>query len=72
MGMSFHWLDEGSLDPNDLREALPAAFRAAGGTLLEETELLSVKSVTGGVVRADDEADGVGGNVCELLRSVVG
>jgi glycine oxidase len=48
-GHSFEWLDEGSLDPNDVREALPAAFVAAGGTLLEETEMLSVKSVTGGV-----------------------
>ena len=50
MGHFFEWLDEGSLDPNDLREALPAAFVAAGGTLLEETEMLSVESVTGGVL----------------------
>ncbi len=49
-GHSFEWLEEGSLDPNDVREALPAAFVAAGGTLLEETEMLSVESVTGGVV----------------------
>lgn len=49
-GNVFEWLDEGSLDPNDLREALPAAFVAAGGTLLEETEMLGVESVTGGVV----------------------
>lgn len=49
-GHVFEWLDEGSLDPNDLREALPPAFLAAGGTLLEETEMLSVESVTGGVV----------------------
>lgn len=49
-GHIFEWLDEGSLDPNDLREALPAAFVAAGGTLLEETEMLSVESVTGGVL----------------------
>jgi glycine oxidase len=48
-GHTFEWLDEGSLDPNDVREALPAAFKAAGGTLLEETEMLSVESVTGGV-----------------------
>jgi glycine oxidase len=48
-GHTFEWLEEGSLDPNDLREALPAAFVAAGGTLLEETEMLSVESVTGGV-----------------------
>ena len=45
----FEWLDEASLDPNDLREAVPAAFVADGGTLLEETEMLSVDSVTGGV-----------------------
>ena len=49
-GHIFEWLDEGSVDPNDLHEALPAAFVAAGGTLLEETEMLSVESVTGGVV----------------------
>ena len=48
-GHIFEWLDEGSLDPNDVREALPAAFKAGGGTLLEETEMLSVESVTGGV-----------------------
>src|SRR5580704_5256587 len=39
-GHVFEWLDEGSLDPNDLREALPPAFLATGGTLLEETEML--------------------------------
>ena len=50
LGHTFEWLDEGSVDPNDLREALPAAFRAAGGKLLEETELLAVESVTGGVL----------------------
>ncbi len=49
-GQLFEWIEEGSLDPNDVREALPAAFVAAGGTLLEETEMLSVESVTGGVV----------------------
>jgi glycine oxidase len=46
----FEWLEEGSVDPNDLREALPAAFLAAGGTLLEETEVLGVECVTGGVL----------------------
>jgi glycine oxidase len=49
-GHIFEWLDEGSLDPNDVREALPVAFVAAGGKLLEETEMLSAESVTGGVV----------------------
>ncbi len=49
-GQIFEWLEEGSLDPNDLREALPVAFRAAGGKLLEETEMLGVESVTGGVL----------------------
>jgi glycine oxidase len=49
-GHTFEWLDEASVDPNDLHEALPAAFRAAGGTLLEETEMLGVESVTGGVL----------------------
>lgn len=49
-GHSFAWLDEGSIDPNDLREALPAAVRAAGGTLLEETEVLSVETTGRGIV----------------------
>ena len=49
-GHIFEWLDEGSLDPNDLRVALPAAFVAAGGTLLEETGMLGVESAANGVV----------------------
>ena len=49
-GHRFEWLDEGSLDPNDLREALPKAFRAAGGMLLEGAEVLGVESMTHGVV----------------------
>jgi glycine oxidase len=49
-GHTFEWLDEGSVDPRDLHEALPAAFRAAGGTLMEETEMLGVESLTGGVL----------------------
>ena len=48
-GYIFEWIEEGSLDPNDVREALPPAFRAAGGTLLEETEMLSVESASRGV-----------------------
>ena len=43
-GHSFEWLEEGSVDPNDLRQALPAAVRAAGGKLLEATEVLRVTS----------------------------
>jgi glycine oxidase len=35
-------LEEESLDPRDLCEALPLAFQACGGTLLEHTELLRV------------------------------
>jgi glycine oxidase len=49
-GHIFEWLEEGSVDPNDLRDALPAAFRVAGGKLLEETELLGVQSVACGVL----------------------
>jgi len=48
-GTSFEWLEEASLDPNDIRGALPLAYVAAGGRLLEETEILSAGSVTGGV-----------------------
>lgn len=49
-GHRFEWLDEGSIDPRDLREALPAAFRAAGGLLQEETTVLGVEGMAGGVV----------------------
>jgi glycine oxidase len=48
-GHNFAWLDEGSVDPNDLRAALPAALRAAGGKLLEGTEALGVTSADGEV-----------------------
>ncbi len=48
-GHSFEWLEEGSVDPNDLREALPAAVRVAGGKLLETTEVLGVESTVSGV-----------------------
>lgn len=40
----FEWLQEGSVDPNDLREALPLAFVAAGGVLLEHTEVQRVEA----------------------------
>ncbi len=50
IGHSFKLLEEGSLDPNDLREALPAAFRAAEGTLLEGTAVLGVESMAHGVL----------------------
>jgi glycine oxidase len=51
-GHIFEWIEEGSLDPNDVREALPAAFLAAGGTLLQDTEMRSVESAAQGVVVA--------------------
>ena len=40
----FEWLAEGSVDPNDLREALPAAFATAGGVLLEHTEVQRIEA----------------------------
>lgn len=49
-GHSFEWLDEGSVDPNDLRAALPAALLAAGGKLLQATEVWNVRSAGGEVV----------------------
>ena len=49
-GHIFEWLDEGSLDPNDVRDALPAAYLAAGGMLLEETEMLGVEGAANGVL----------------------
>ncbi len=48
-GQRFAIFEEGSLDPNDLRAALPAAFLAAKGTLLEGTTVLGIKSVAHGV-----------------------
>lgn len=42
-GHSFEWLEEGSVDPHDLHKALPTAFIAIGGTLLEQTEVLGIQ-----------------------------
>ncbi|MGC1781908.1 MAG: FAD-dependent oxidoreductase [Acidobacteriaceae bacterium] len=41
---NFIWLDEDSLDPRDLCRALPTAFQAAGGSLLEDTAVLEIES----------------------------
>jgi glycine oxidase len=49
-GLAFRLLEEASLDPRDLCAALPAAFAAAGGTLLEHTEVLGVESASDGVL----------------------
>jgi glycine oxidase len=49
-GHSFVWLEESSVDPNDLRAALPAALLAAGGNLLQATEVLGTKSSDNGVL----------------------
>jgi glycine oxidase len=46
---SYTLLEEASLDPRDLCVALPAAFLAAGGTLLQDTALLGIESETCGV-----------------------
>jgi glycine oxidase len=51
-GLCFRLLEEASLDPRDLCAALPPAFKAAGGKLAEECEVV-------GVERAGAEA-GVG------------
>jgi glycine oxidase len=48
-GHIFEWLDEGSVDPNDVRDALPAAYLTSGGMLLEETEMLGVEGAANGV-----------------------
>lgn len=40
----FEWLEEGSVDPRDLRRALPLAFVAAGGVLLEHTEVRRIEA----------------------------
>jgi glycine oxidase len=48
-GREFIWLDEQSLDPRDLCEALPAAFLSEKGILLDETPLLRVEQDGSGV-----------------------
>jgi glycine oxidase len=66
-GHSFEWLEEGSVDPNDLRAALPAALRAAGGKLLEATEVWNVTSAGGGVLvetRQENISAGMFVNCC--------
>jgi len=66
-GHHFEWLEEGSIDPNDLRHALPAAVRAAGANLLETTEVLGVKAAAGSVIvetRQDYVAAGMFVNCC--------
>ena len=40
----FEWLEEGSVDPKDLQRALPLAFVAAGGVLLEHTEVQRIEA----------------------------
>ena len=55
-GHSFQWLDEGSIDPNDLREALPKAVRAAGGILLESTMVTGVEVVSN-IVRVQTQQE---------------
>jgi glycine oxidase len=54
----FEWLEEGSVDPNDLRDALPRAFTAAGGVLLEQTEAQRIEA--NGAVRVRTST----GHVC--------
>lgn len=43
-------LEESSLDPRDLCRALPKAFLAAGGTLIEQAAVLDVQSTADGAV----------------------
>ena len=47
--LQFALLEEGSLDPNDLRASLPAAVRTAGGQVLEQTEVLNIEAGASGV-----------------------
>jgi glycine oxidase len=46
---SYLWVEEASLDPRDLCEALPLAAAAAGVVLQEGTEVLAVESQNGSV-----------------------
>jgi glycine oxidase len=45
----FLWLEEQSLDPRDLCHALPAAFLAGKGTLLEGTPVLGIRKSSSGI-----------------------
>lgn len=56
----FEWLEEGSVDPNDLREALPPAFVAAGGVLLEHTEVQRIEAAESVRVRTSSGHVSVG------------
>ncbi len=49
-GQNFVWLGEQSLDPRDLCRALPAAFLAEKGILLEETPVLGTENTGSGIV----------------------
>lgn len=46
----FIWLEEDSLDPRDLCRALPAAFQAAGGSLLEGAAVLEIENCGTGIL----------------------
>ncbi|HEY5055987.1 MAG TPA: FAD-dependent oxidoreductase, partial [Acidobacteriaceae bacterium] len=48
-GVGFRLLEEGSVDPRDLCVALPKAFAAAGGRLVEGCEVLGVDCAMGAV-----------------------
>ncbi len=48
-GEAYGLQEEASLDPRDLCEALPVAFAAAGGRLMEQTEVVGLSSDAGGV-----------------------
>lgn len=48
-GLKFFLLDERSLDPRDIAQALPEAARAAGVTLLEETAVTAVTTTANSV-----------------------
>ena len=66
-GEKFALLDEASLDPNDLRETLPAAFLAAKGKLLEGTAVLSLEGIAQGVrvqTQRESIATGIFVNCC--------
>ncbi len=49
-GQNLFWLEEESLDPRDLCRALPKAFSAAKGTLLEGNPVLEVQRSGSGIV----------------------
>lgn len=56
-GVRFRLIDEGSVDPRDLCAALPKAFAAAGGKLVEGCEVSAMECGARGVILGTEQGD---------------